>query len=65
MFPKSVVCSLDALMSSDNYIMKVHYKQLVLFVCAISDVDQLNNLDSGVPDPCYHCLRIHNGPIAY
>ena len=30
-------------MSSDRGIMKVHNKQLVLFISAISDVDRLNS----------------------
>ena len=41
--PKSVVCSLDTLMSGDRGIMKVRDKRLVLFICAISDVDRLNS----------------------
>ena len=42
-FPKSVVHSLDTLMSGNRGIMKVRDKRLVLFVCAISDVNQLNS----------------------
>ena len=41
--PKSIVGSFDALMSSDRGIMKVRDKRLVLFICAISDVDRLNS----------------------
>ena len=41
--PKSITCSFHALMSNDRGIMKVHDKRLALFVCAISDVDQLNS----------------------
>ena len=41
--PKSIVHSPDTLMSSNRGIMEVHNKQLALFVCAISDVNQLNS----------------------
>ena len=40
---KSVVRSFDTLMSGDRGIMEVRDKQLVLFIRAISDVDQLNS----------------------
>ena len=40
---KSIVRSLDTLMSSDRGIMEVRNKQLALFVCAISDIDRLNS----------------------
>ena len=43
MFPKSVICSLDTLLSSNRGIMKVCDKRLALFICAISDVNQLNS----------------------
>ena len=37
--PKSIVRSLDTLMSGNRRVMKVHYKRLVLFIHATSDVD--------------------------
>ena len=43
MLPKSIIHSLDTLMSSDRGIMKVCNKQLALLVHAISDVDCLNS----------------------
>ena len=41
--PKSIVRSLDTLMSGDRGIMEVCDKRLALFVRAISDVDRLNS----------------------
>ena len=43
MFPKSIICGFDTLMSSNRGIMKACDKRLVLFICAISDVNQLNS----------------------
>ena len=43
MLSKSIVHSFDTLMSGNRGIMEVHDKQLALFVCAISDVNQLNS----------------------
>ena len=40
---KSIVCSLDTLVSSDRGIMEVRDKRLALFICAISDIDRLNS----------------------
>ena len=41
--PESIIHSLDTCMSSDRGIMKVHDKQLVLFIHVINDIDRLNS----------------------